>query len=228
MHLELSPRRFSLHLLIFAAMFALAAVSAAPAGTLSIGSGNLTDSDSDGVIDRDDNAPNLQNADQADFDNDGLGDAIDPSPSDSLGDADSDGAVDAADADPFNASVQTLGFDLGGPYSHLTGDDLVLSFTTNPLAESYLYIELTTGGAAAVAEAVWVGAPGESVTITASQLQTLGWDSVGTYTIWGRAMNSYSGAFATDSTMVTVVPEPSWFAAVAMAGAALRRRRSAR
>lgn len=37
-----------------------------------------TDTDGDGVPDDDDNCPNIANADQADFDGDGLGDACDP------------------------------------------------------------------------------------------------------------------------------------------------------
>ena len=50
----------------------------------------LRDSDNDGTVDEDDNCPLTANADQADFDNDGLGDACDP-------DDDNDGVTDESD-----------------------------------------------------------------------------------------------------------------------------------
>ncbi|MHB8763911.1 MAG: thrombospondin type 3 repeat-containing protein, partial [Deferrisomatales bacterium] len=53
------------------------------------------DSDGDGIADIRDNCPAVANADQANFDADGRGDACDP-------DDDNDGVADAADAFPFD------------------------------------------------------------------------------------------------------------------------------
>lgn len=57
----------------------------------------VTDVDQDGVLDEVDNCPTVANADQADFDGDGLGDACDI-------DDDNDGFNDATDAFPFDPS----------------------------------------------------------------------------------------------------------------------------
>ena len=58
------------------------------------------DSDGDGVVDGADNCPNAANADQADADGDGVGDACDPD----LIDSDGDGTVDAQDCAPADAT----------------------------------------------------------------------------------------------------------------------------
>lgn len=55
------------------------------------------DSDGDGLGDNSDNCANKANANQADFDNDGIGDACDP-------DKDNDGYLNANDAFPYDAS----------------------------------------------------------------------------------------------------------------------------
>jgi predicted extracellular nuclease len=60
--------------------------------------GLILDTDNDGVPDATDNCPNVANPDQADFDNDGAGDACDS-------DDDNDGDPDATDCAPFNAAV---------------------------------------------------------------------------------------------------------------------------
>lgn len=61
------------------------------------------DADDDGVLDEDDNCPGDANADQADADNDGLGDACDP-------DRDGDGVVNGSDncVDTANANQSDL------------------------------------------------------------------------------------------------------------------------
>jgi aminopeptidase N len=62
----------------------------------------LTDTDTDGVPNRNDNCANDANAAQADFDADGAGDACDP-------DDDNDGLVDVADCAPTDAASGTPG-----------------------------------------------------------------------------------------------------------------------
>lgn len=56
------------------------------------------DADQDGVPDAEDNCPNTPNPNQADLDNDGIGDVCDP-------DADGDGFDQSIDCDDFNADV---------------------------------------------------------------------------------------------------------------------------
>jgi len=60
----------------------------------------VRDFDFDGVLDSFDNCPINSNADQADFDGDGMGDACDD-------DDDNDGVVDTVDCNPIDASVST-------------------------------------------------------------------------------------------------------------------------
>jgi len=55
------------------------------------------DADGDGVLDGDDNCPDVANPDQANFDGDGLGDACDSCPVDFNNDSDGDGSCDSAD-----------------------------------------------------------------------------------------------------------------------------------
>ena len=60
--------------------------------------GTLPDSDGDGIADVDDNCPTIANADQADLDDDGLGDACDD-------DADGDGYANDVDCGDMDASI---------------------------------------------------------------------------------------------------------------------------
>jgi len=60
----------------------------------------VRDFDLDGILDSFDNCPINSNADQADFDGDGQGDACDD-------DDDNDGVVDAVDCNPLDASIST-------------------------------------------------------------------------------------------------------------------------
>lgn len=65
------------------------------------------DTDGDGVVDDDDNCPTTPNADQADKDNDGKGDACDP-------DNDNDGVDDDKDNCPAVANADQADFDKDG------------------------------------------------------------------------------------------------------------------
>jgi len=64
---------------------------------------DITDSDSDGIVDAVDNCPIAPNHDQSDKDSDGLGDACDMGDNNTIGDVDSDddGWVDAVDNCPI-------------------------------------------------------------------------------------------------------------------------------
>jgi len=65
------------------------------------------DDDNDGILDVDDNCPLIGNADQADTDGDGLGDACDP-------DDDNDGILDADDNCPTTANADQADADVDG------------------------------------------------------------------------------------------------------------------
>lgn len=68
-----------------------------PFGTV-VNSDGCPDADDDGVADSGDNCPNVSNTDQADNDNDGLGDACDA-------DDDNDGDPDESDCAPLNDAI---------------------------------------------------------------------------------------------------------------------------
>ncbi len=74
--------------------------------TLSV-SAPVTDTDGDGVPDTTDNCPTVANADQADADNDGTGDACEP-------DSDSDGVIDDNDNCPSVANADQADADSDG------------------------------------------------------------------------------------------------------------------
>jgi len=73
----------------------------------------LPDSDSDGVLDIDDNCDNISNPDQADEDSDGVGDVCDSCPNDPDNDDDGDGVCGDVDncLDIFNPAVETVWID---------------------------------------------------------------------------------------------------------------------
>jgi hypothetical protein len=63
-----------------------------------------SDGDGDGILDNEDNCPNTANPDQADFDDDGLGDICDD-------DDDNDGILDDDDAFPMSDTGPTVSID---------------------------------------------------------------------------------------------------------------------
>jgi hypothetical protein len=82
-----------------------------PDGACAFGGGGCQDGDADGVCDDADNCPVLANADQADADQDGQGDACDVCPQDAQNDADHDGVcgnVDVCSGTVLPESVPTV------------------------------------------------------------------------------------------------------------------------
>ena len=72
------------------------------------------DADNDGVLDGADNCPNVANADQADNDNDGIGNVCDSTPDGETSDSDSDGVSDSLDNCPLVANSDQLDSDADG------------------------------------------------------------------------------------------------------------------
>ena len=72
------------------------------------------DADNDGVLDGTDNCPNVANADQADNDNDGIGNVCDSTPDGETSDSDSDGVSDSLDNCPLVANSEQLDSDGDG------------------------------------------------------------------------------------------------------------------
>ncbi|WP_294089584.1 PHB depolymerase family esterase [Pseudoalteromonas sp.] len=72
------------------------------------------DADNDGVLDGIDNCPNVANADQADNDNDGIGNVCDSTPDGETSDSDSDGVSDSLDNCPLVANSEQLDSDADG------------------------------------------------------------------------------------------------------------------
>ncbi|MBN8431429.1 PHB depolymerase family esterase [Microbulbifer salipaludis] len=88
---------------------------AGPVQACSTGGGEpTTDTDGDGVEDTLDNCPNTANADQADNDNDGIGNACDSTPDGEPVDTDGDGVTDAVDNCPAIANADQLDNDNDG------------------------------------------------------------------------------------------------------------------
>ncbi|MBI9041920.1 thrombospondin type 3 repeat-containing protein [Lutibacter sp.] len=75
-----------------------------------------SDRDEDGILNADDNCPSTANADQADNDNDGLGDVCDD-------DDDNDGIIDTEDNCPFTANADQADYDEDGQGDACDDDD---------------------------------------------------------------------------------------------------------
>ena len=76
------------------------------------------DLDSDGIANEVDNCPSIANADQADFDGDGAGDACD-------NDDDNDGIADDIDCAPFDPNITTAIGDICDDGNDGTRDDVI-------------------------------------------------------------------------------------------------------
>lgn len=72
----------------------------------------VNDNDGDGIVNSDDNCPNVANPDQADADGDGIGNACDPNPNDGpQGDADGDAVPNSSDNCPNVANPNQADLD---------------------------------------------------------------------------------------------------------------------
>lgn len=104
------------------------------------------DSDSDGVIDDEDNCPEVMNADQADLDEDGMGDACDD-------DMDGDGVLNDDDCAPMDADVfPGADCDDGDPMTVEDFIDIECECVGHPIAEN-----AACPDAIAVTEGMYVG-----------------------------------------------------------------------
>jgi hypothetical protein len=141
------------------------------------------DGDSDGIVDAADNCPYVTNADQADLDHDGLGDACDP-------DDDNDGTADTVDNCPMLANANQWDEDHDGTgdacevqddqtitFAELTGKTFGdADFTVAATASSHLTVTFTAGGNCTTSSdgSVHLSAAGEC-TITAHQGGNTSW-----------------------------------------------------
>ncbi|MDP6543628.1 MAG: PEP-CTERM sorting domain-containing protein [Phycisphaerae bacterium] len=187
--------------------------------------GAASDIDADGVADHEDNAIANLNPGQGDQDQDGLGDVDDPFPF--VPDSDADGIDDGPDAGPTNASIGLHTVSLGGPYSIDPGDTLGVNVTFGPIAH-YVALVFDLGDDGPSDGYATISTSG-NVDIPASFFVDSGnWDlnTPGTYDLSVELVR-HTGT-ATDSTTVTVTPEPASMSLLVLGGMALLRRRRKR
>jgi hypothetical protein len=205
----------------------IAAISSqtAVAGNLYVGSAfNTADTDGDGIFDIVDNAPYHVNADQADTDTDGLGDAADAV--DNNLDPDGDGLIDSIDAQTQNMNVGALTYTLGGPYFVSIGQNLAVTYSADATSDSgFDRLTVSVDGVPNVAKYILTpSAP--AITLFASDLAALGINTVGPHTFGVKSyydqLPTYPEAF---TTINVVVPEPTTLAGALLASMAGRRRR---
>lgn len=127
-----------------------------PVQACSTGGGGFADADGDGIEDSVDNCPNAANTDQADNDNDSLGNACDSTPNgDTNPDADGDGIDDANDNCPNTANADQADND-GDGIGNVCDSTPNGSFTcTQTTASNYSHVQAgraTTSGGYAYAK----------------------------------------------------------------------------
>lgn len=173
------------------------------------------DTDGDFTPDVFDNAPGLAN-NQADLDNDGIGDVIDPTPSNS------------------NPYLGDPGLGLGGPYTITAGShvlvDYLMMFATPP--GGYGHIDLDLGGDG-IYDAIYFGPLTGSysvIDIPPSLYTSPLWDlnTPGTYVLHAKAYApGMVSQFDSIVDPITVVaPEPASLSLLAVAPLLLRRRQA--
>lgn len=108
--------------------------------------GGQPDTDADGIADSADNCDNTANADQLDYDNDGLGDVCDT-------DDDNDGVLDVDDCDSFDPVVNYAIGDACDDGNAATTNDVINSSCICEGSANETYALLSTSQAAYVAQA---------------------------------------------------------------------------
>jgi poly(hydroxyalkanoate) depolymerase family esterase len=108
-----------------------------------------SDIDNDGVIDSEDNCPNDANVDQADNDNDGIGNICDSTPNGEILDSDSDGIINSEDNCPNDANVDQADNDNDGIGNVCDSTPDPISSCAETTANNYVHVQAnraTTNG----------------------------------------------------------------------------------
>lgn len=185
----------------------------------------VVDTDGDGVADEDDNCPNTANADQADNDNDGLGNVCDPTPDGVTpppsNDRDNDGIPNASDNCPDTANPDQADADNDGIGdvcdSTPTPPALTVDAGATQAATGGQTVVLTglSGGGVPPVTFAWElvsGGTAGNVTLTNANTQTasatFSSDASGTFTFRVTGTDS-AGQTATDTMTVTATPSGS-------------------
>ena len=193
------------------------------AGNVVAGSAWQTvDTDGDGIADRVDNAPYTFNADQADSDNDLLGDATDPYLF--VTDGDHDNVLDGFDPQPTDPTKTFVQYGLGGPYTASIGQAFAVNLAPN-ISTYTGYDRLAISLDGTPQAITFFKYPGDtSIPLTGGAMGlTAGVHTIGVTSFYNvNSLNLSLESFAT----VIITPEPTTLVTLASVGLfALRRSR---